>query len=1675
MANNAAVPESTNTDSINNTPTKRTQTHRFSSMDSKSFSSYTQGSPGQAKRALEAHLADTDRRIQDASKLGTTLLDQKQQLRDRLKDVQQQGDGEEMGPELKQKLADLEKEYHEVGKESARASLPRAKKPSMDPGETFTTPSNTGSKTQLPTSTRKTKNQPATRVHDIEFATEISTSLLGQVRQLQAQVAEKEEALRKANRDNSQLHSDLEAYTGRMRGIDDNEQRYKEENYNLETQVQDLTSLIKDAAGREERLKHALTAAKSHHSTSEREYEELRQFHGKLTDEHTALKRNHDLEISGMRRNMTDAETERELMQNRIEELTSQNGDLAKAIAYRAGTEDQTSLREAAPADGGAALDRSTPEHSPPASPTKMGTPRHGALESETLKSSLTHAHRMIQNLKNNIHREKTEKVELKRMLQDARDDLEARKLDGSAAAANAGRKRKPMSDKDVFKKPVRPDRLGGAKGAREDIINDPSWEEYNGDPDRPRPSIEKKDPYDLTTDASDDFETADENGTTDDTDAFHTGAESAAGHSEDELTETEGPAPRTVSGNIARRAEDRRYSIESTASDEGEGYDLNTPPAAQPRFKMRGGRGGFRLSETPSLRDSPGSFMSNRDSPASFVSNQSQPRSKQNLAAELEDLEDASVASNTPSRNVSTIHGTPDLGRQGTVVRSPTIPRAVMVDSGMLTEPWEPESKIAEVAAGTGVNALGGAAIEDPIRHQSFDSPNITPTRSLPGASLKPEDTSSGSFLLRDSMLEPTNSRAITPDADRPKMPAAPLQMSHISSQSTAPVAPSRQPTLQGPAASTVENTQPSPATVLAPIPRSAQTHEIGNSGSSQPSVPSLTATDHDLAPSTQAFLNDLLNRAGSRSRSGTPDSKRSFTTPAVPLRAAARDSQHGSVNNDRTPSFAISVPGRDTTPMKQQQKPDLHTEGTSTPRKPMLKSNDSIERPTSRLDGPFQEPTLQLDSLDDDEAQPSPIPRAVQPPSLIAPDIRGAAVDSRPRSSGMTESGTQTSMSGDQIDSMVKERAKTTLATATINGSMTSTGSPRQQGNGRAAPPAASTRWLESTGNSRIRTGSPSAPALPPLPADHREVIAAAAANKSTSSVNMPPPAMPASKIQNQPRPRTPSGTFGQAGAGKSTTPRNRTPSIARTEISHQSSISSFASEMDERFNPVQGTVRSPQMYTTGTNATSEYDMSNGDPRMIKAITQTMIGEFLWKYTRKAGRGEMSDKRHRRFFWIHPYTRTLYWSNHDPTASGKSEHKAKSVSIESVRVISDDNPIPPGIHTKSIVVVTAGRSIQFTAPTSQRHETWFNALSYLLLRNNTGNPDDIMGRPNQSYTSMSAYGGSNDKTTSSGITADDLNDFNPAARLGSSRTPSRFSHRSVSSTGTGTYNNRNSSTRSWAQGGSALTQHPVAMPSSPQGNSSLAMRQSQAAQKRSGSNLAADRDRDRAAAAIPNIDLPERSIRRPGSRGTDVDVGAPSAGQTLASTTEEAGDGAYDGAAPSSDIPRQSHAPASFDFKKPALPASATGTGSGTGTASGRPMSLSASTRSHKSGRDRDRDGEGRLSSLTSRFRRSSFASLGRRGRSGHSGDVYDEDAASVMGASGAESVREGLGSRGSGTQAATGSTHGHRHNYGHGHGHGSSSNGDGGLENVRACCDGTSFLPLTSSSPYSLSASD
>jgi hypothetical protein len=232
-----------------------------------------------------------------------------------------------------------------------------------------------------------------------------------------------------------------------------------------------------------------------------------------------------------------------------------------------------------------------------------------------------------------------------------------------------------------------------------------------------------------------------------------------------------------------------------------------------------------------------------------------------------------------------------------------------------------------------------------------------------------------------------------------------------------------------------------------------------------------------------------------------------------------------------------------------------------------------------------------------------------------------------------------------------------------------------------------------LKRPGSAGSRTGSIRGP-HPPLPPNHQQAIAAAAQRVGSSSSNAPglmgPPPLPASAYKT--RSRTPASSIGPSSPKADKTPRaNFTPGMATTYgtnntmpvRSRASSVTSFASEVDNRFN-----LR---------NGPAEFGISsNTDPRMIQAITQTMIGEYLWKYTRKAGRSEFSDTRHRRYFWVHPYTRTLYWSERDPSVTGKNEVKSKCVAIDAVRVVTDDNPLPPGLHRKSLVILRRARDMR-------------------------------------------------------------------------------------------------------------------------------------------------------------------------------------------------------------------------------------------------------------------------------------------------------------------------------------------------------------------------------------------
>jgi hypothetical protein len=536
-----------------------------------------------------------------------------------------------------------------------------------------------------------------------------------------------------------------------------------------------------------------------------------------------------------------------------------------------------------------------------------------------------------------------------------------------------------------------------------------------------------------------------------------------------------------------------------------------------------------------------------------------------------------------------------------------------------------------------------------DPVEVPKADPPQLSPLSVQASHPVEPMRAAPSSI----SVLSSRTTEPIVPEEPTP------ANFSGVTSQTTEPVQP-RQVPLQ---LSIVRARQTEP--IALPVP-SASLHHMSNVRTVQDTQPE--------SPTLPAFLPTPASRPSTANRVSVPSMTLSpvaaqGTEPLAPSRPVTA---HRAVAPSVTTSASSQTEAMEN---KQASTPKLGYFDTVLP---------------SNKDATTETTTPPVDS------------RNGHTP-LTPVNVNGAREIPR---TPMTDGGTQTMVSAQQIDKLLLARSQRWSGLITTSGlekSLSPPGSPSKKYTNEASR---TPKRPGSSGSMRSRAATP-----PPLPSDHKEVIAAASL-KPISPGTMGPPTMPASAYKRRPHTptvKTSNNTLTPRTGG--TTPRVRRQSQrsgASSPLSRRSSLSSFTSEIDQRFNIPGG----PSFAANGLPAGAT------DPRMIQAITQTMIGEYLWKYTRKTGREGMSENRHRRFFWIHPYTRTLYWSDRDPQSADKSTLKAKSVAIESVQEVDDPNPMPPGLHQKSLLVITPGRSMKFTATTGQRHETWYNALNYLCQR---------------------------------------------------------------------------------------------------------------------------------------------------------------------------------------------------------------------------------------------------------------------------------------------------------------------------------------------------------------------
>ncbi|VUC21592.1 unnamed protein product [Clonostachys rosea] len=1705
---NLPAPEGSNEYDPFTTGNSTTAHHRYSNhFDNGLFASSPGSSPRQAKRALEAHLAETDRRLDEAGKLGTALVSQRKALAEQLQEVEKLEAEGELNPELRQKLVEIEKEYNDLARESARAFLPKQRVPSNEanPGSPFpgarngrrsVSPSKfesqaTGSPTKLSVPNRKIRNQPANRVHDIEFAAEISTSLIGQVRNLQALLAERDEEVRDLKTDKSALEIEAESLQQRLKTLDESEHRYKEENWNLETKLQEMSSQQRDASDREKKLQQSLSASNTEKVAAQKELDEVRLSHAKLLEEHTASVKHHDIELGTVKRNMVMADSEKTTMQRKIDDLMHQNQELAKAFSVQRGKiAERDSLSGPSEDDFESAADNLTPEHSPPASPIK-GTPRHSVLETETLKSSLHHAHRTIQSQRSQIHREKTEKVELRRIIQDLRDDLEQVRTN-SASSSASHRKNRKLDPRDT-KRYSR--LLGSHRSSQKEIIlseEEPDWEDHDDHSPQASSTVtggssplahrqgsglgNVTEEFDTANEASESaFETANERAGTE-TDDFQTGNEAFSGSDADD-TETETTSrgfgrmkrPPPLPAGLSRHAGPDPF--DSTASTSGDELpQVRTPTDPLPprgRFRLsRGlGRSSRQGSEEPSFKSSPAASF-NGSSTAT-----PQGGLHQSLFAELQDFagSDEDSINGTPSRNVRAFTPGSIRLQESLAPAAPVVPKPVMVDSGVMTDPVDlrelspahlssddhsdrpmsmisaihvplanrrlsqvssrdfdavssrrlssssfsllseadmdprlsqfpappsvivlaPELALSSVHSESvepveeprvipslGLTSITAEALE-PVEEvltppslsiSSIGSQHLEPVPELPPAlslaaistqnlepvaELPPSLTLSsigaeqldpvpeappvlswssvGSEHVEPVMeIPPTltlssiGAENLEPIAEPEPKPLA-LALSSISAEHLLPIAePEPEPLALALSTISAEHLEPIAEPEPAPLALSLSSISTEHSEPGpEPEVPvlsmstiarehspprevpepappalSMTAISREVvepispvevvAPVPVLALSTIATQFTQPISPVEPQPRVEFIVapppqltmssvisenlepivepavialpPSLIMSSIATENVEpvieppvvipppslilSSISTEGVEPVIVPPPSLAMTSISTQNIEPIAEPEVIVPAPSLNISSISTEHVEPSIEEPAEVPSLTLSNVTMEHVEPisepevpvpewklssitaenispinEPVPalvfssigsEAIEPPtpvdenadhsawrSLILPAAAAGAfgkthspvkasddralnslssgklndapviiaedetsqplqmaaptnnansarspleeisANKRPTKS-TSDNGAQTSLTADAIDQLFQSNSRRnhvkTLSIPSV-GTPDTTGTVRitRSDDYTGSPVTARGRKFEDSFLESLSTHRPGSATsgrgsvfdAPPLPANHREVIEAVRNGSIASQGSMGPPLWPASASKQ--RPQTPSqqrpeSSHSVVGGG---TPRTiRGPQTERKSDLHvptrtlsrsgHSSVSSFASEMDTRFN-----IRHGELDPTGLGP-------NTDPRMIQAITQTMIGEYLWKYTRKTGRGEMSENRHRRYFWVHPYTRTLYWSDRDPSSAGRQEHRAKSVPIEAVRVVTDDNPMPPGLHRKSIVIISPGRTIKFTCTTGQRHETWFNALSYLLLRTNDDGHND-------------------------------------------------------------------------------------------------------------------------------------------------------------------------------------------------------------------------------------------------------------------------------------------------------------------------------------------------------------
>ncbi|KAI0254640.1 hypothetical protein BJV78DRAFT_934674 [Lactifluus subvellereus] len=1250
---------------------------------------------------------------------------------------------------------------------------------------------------------RRAKNA-AHRADDVEFAFEIGSGLLTEVRRLQSLLAERDKAIQDMKEEKDDLEKSIESLRGALKSQEQSTDKYKEENWNLEVTLQELRIQFSDSQSTVQRLesehKRLTRQLNKAREAADQQKNEAERLKTGLED----LKANHETAIAQSRKQAASLQRDKSDLQQSLDtvkaEMARLNRRLPRGSPMTPEGKGRSDLltphdREVddvfspAPSTSRRRGDTSVMfsadgeyDSSPDVSPSRpFQAPNHPSNEVEALQQRLSHAQRQINTLKSTLQREKELKIEYRK------------RLDGSPAISTDPNTEEYVSDEDTEdgtpgtgKKPRRLGSLRVGRGTRgrgrgrgsitliqrlehaaRSLTSEDDGDEDFGALTNTPPQVPPLPVF------------------------FGSGAEADDEPERDyQDEEEEAPIDPSPSNRGSIDGLDPAFANVLRRSSSSGSLPYNRSPLRQAvvsRSVPRRSRGGAAFQEAR-----PASYVGQPEALAAelFGTGMDSVAEGETAVATAEfgcqtEFEEADLELPLPIRVTPAAPETAEFGVQ--VV--PEVPKSkLMMETAMQTDTETIPSPGPKVVIGHAEIGIQHELIEAPRTHadSSIETERIAEHELTPAAPPTPLpitlQTGVQTSSVQTAQIEVQTFSFPVPERVDVETQTAPVPPSLV--QVSDEVDADGDSTLDD---TTIEPASPHDTITVIYGGIFTSEHEQANEGFNDAATETGADTDTDAdyqdarqsillttpTPSMEDYqsMQTFSDDDGKDDNDDDDDDAESIKASMLAYRRDAED--------DVSPAAASPEPARPDTPQITYESQAVQVGPAEDPAPTLVSTSEPepIPEPAPSAVPEPPKPELREISVQTDKWVPSPPASPAHPrgPSLLGFKAAGTGTQQfqyiAPHAAGPARPVTPVH-SVPPSPSAVRDSVATIIP------------APRSQGHDRRPSiESALSGADETTPRSRIPSAAPapvdrSRPPMIMLPPPPRappppnsmpppQFIPERRVPTSSTSSHDIPPGRPISPPPPELVQRATTPTFGsvrgglprQHGSSLPTTAqglasrpstnsfrsannaaapstvhtlfssrdRDRVRGMSTTSLQSDRSLGSGRSSIssDNHYYPARTQSRATNAPAGITeypqNGMADTSTRGTDPAILHAITQTMIGEFLYKYTRRTiGKGH-GERRHKRFFWVHPYTRTLYWSDADPGSSNVSESSAKSAYIEAVRSVLDPNPLPPGLHQYSVVVSTPFREMKFTAPTRERHDIWLNALQYLLTRPGT------------------------------------------------------------------------------------------------------------------------------------------------------------------------------------------------------------------------------------------------------------------------------------------------------------------------------------------------------------------